>query len=62
MHRLVLIDLDLDATSWGKLRNNDAVGNLLEDSRIGLATETIVERMQICGSNNVLQVGGLCVI
>ncbi len=57
--RVVVVNLDLDAALRGELRYDDLVRDLLEDCRVGLAPETIVESVQVRSGNDVLQVDRL---
>lgn len=58
-HGLVLVDLDLDTALGSELGDDDAACDLFERLRIGLSAQAVVERMQVRGSNDVLQVRGL---
>ena len=49
---VILIDLNLHPTPGCELRNDNVVCDLLEYSRIGLASQSIVEGMQVCSSND----------
>ena len=59
LHWLIVVHLDLDAAPRGEFGNENAVGDLLEDNRVGFATQAVVERMEISGRDDVLQMGGL---
>lgn len=60
--RVVLTDLDLDATSGSELGNDDGVDDLAEVGRVSLTAQTIVERVQIRSGDNVGQMSGLSII
>ena len=53
-NRVVLADLNLDSTFRSKFRNDNAVGDLLERSWVGLASQTVIKCMKICRSNDLL--------
>lgn len=48
--------MDLNAALGRELRNDHTIGNLLEDGRVSLAAETIVECVQVGGGDDILQV------
>ena len=52
---IAVIDLNLDAALGSKLWNDDLVRNLLEDGRVSLSPEAVIESMQVGGGNNILQ-------
>ena len=56
---LILVHLDLNATPGSELRDNNRVSNLSKDSRVGLSTQPIVERMKVGRSDDELEVCGL---
>jgi hypothetical protein len=58
-NRLILVDLNLDPTLRSELGDDDGVGDFPEDLRISLASQAVVESMQIGSGNDVLQMNGL---
>ena len=59
LHGFVLVDLHLDATPGGELRDKDAVSDLLEDRRVCLSAKTVVERVQVSSRDDVREMSGL---
>ena len=57
--RLVLVDLDLHAALGRELRHLLRLDNLPEYRRVPLALETVVERVQVGSSDEVVEVQGL---
>jgi hypothetical protein len=56
---LILVHLDLDATPRGELGDDHRVGDLSEDRRVSLSTQSIVERMKVGRRDDELEMGGL---
>ena len=56
---IIVVNLNLDPAPRSKLRDDDLVGDFLEDRRVRLATKAIVVRMEVGSSDDILQVGGL---
>lgn len=57
--RLGIVDLDLDTLLGNKGRDFDGAEHFLEDGRVALALEAIVEGMQVGSGHNVLKVSRL---
>ena len=53
---IVIVDLHLDPAPGCEFGDDNLIRNLLEQGRVGLAAKAVVVRMEVSGSNNVLQV------
>ena len=58
-NRIVVIDLYFDTALGRKFRDNDRVRNFAEKSCIGITPQAVVKCMQICGSNDILEMDRL---
>lgn len=56
---VIFINLDLDTALGDKFGNNNSICDLLEDCGISLASQSIIECMEIGSCDNIIKVNQL---